>query len=78
MERVKRFWEWYKYSALILGIPILFVLIFLGFEKFVFTSTCMIAGTKCEYALGADQALADYMGGLLASNPGVDIVAKRR
>lgn len=78
MEKLKTFWTWYKYSSFLVGVPILFVLIFFAFQKFIFTSTCMVVGVKCEYAFGADQALANYMGDLLAANPHVDIVAKRR
>lgn len=78
MEKLQNFLGWYGFTAKLIGIPVLFVVLFLGFQKFVFTSTCMIAGYKCEFAFGSDIAMVDYMGDLLASNPHVDIVAKKR
>lgn len=78
MERLKTFWNWYRYSSFLVGVPILFILIFMGIQKFTFTATCLTVGIKCEYAVGAEQAVVDYMGDLLASNPGVDIVTKPR
>jgi hypothetical protein len=77
MDRVKEIFTWYKTTSLIVGFPILAMLLFLGFQKFVFTSSCMIANYRCERAIGADEALTEYMGDLLAANPGTDIVAKR-
>lgn len=75
-NKTKAMWIWYRQTSTILGIPTLFALLFLGFQKFVFTATCMTASWKCEYALGADMAMAQYMGELLAANPGTEIVAK--
>lgn len=78
MEKLKTFIGWYKYSSFLVGIPILFMLIFFAFQKFVFTSTCMVVGWKCEFAIGANDSMAQYVDTLLTSNPGMDIVAKKR
>lgn len=78
MEKLNNFLCWYGFTAKLIGIPVLFVVLFVGFQKFVFTSTCMIAGYKCEYGLGASEGMYAYMGDLLAANPNVDIVAKKR
>jgi hypothetical protein len=71
---------WANMSALFLGYPMLLYLVSTGIQKGTFTATCSFAGWRCEYAVGADEAMASYMGDLLASNPGVDIVTtpKRR
>lgn len=78
MQKIQTFWLWYKQTAMLLGIPILMILLSIGLQKMFFTATCQIAAFKCQYAIGSDQALVDYMGDLVASNPGVDIVAKKR
>jgi hypothetical protein len=72
------FISWYMYTARLLGVPILAVLIVLGAQKGLFTFTCASVGWKCESSMGASDALADYMGGMLAANPGQDIVVKPR
>ena len=54
----------------------MFLLLMMGAQKFMFTLTCSTAGYRCEYAIGAQDAMAEYMGDLLSSNPGVDLVAK--
>lgn len=63
---------------MLVGAPILLFLVFLGVQKFFFTFTCQVAGFRCEYALGASDAMMEYMGQLVSSNPGVDIVTKPR
>lgn len=78
MQRIQTFLLWYKQTATLLGIPILMILLFIGAQKVFFTSTCQIAGFKCEYAIGATDAMTAYMGELLASNQGMDIVTKPR
>lgn len=78
MESMKHFYSWYLYTARIVGAPILAFLIIWGVMKVTYTGTCVIGGLKCEYAMGADQGLVNYMGDLLASNQHVDIVTKPR
>lgn len=73
---LKSFCRWYYQSSALVGIPLLFLLLMMGAQKFMFTLTCSTAGYRCEYALGATDAMAEYMGDLLAANPGVDLVAK--
>lgn len=78
MEKVKTFWKWYIQTSALVGIPVVFLLLVMGVQKFVFTATCQLGGYQCEYALGATDAMTEYMGDLLASNPGKDIVVKPR
>ena len=76
--KLSRFWEWNKFSGMLIGVPLIWGLLFLGLQKFAFTVQCKAVGKNCEEAWGADEALVTYMGDLLAANPNVDIVAKRR
>jgi hypothetical protein len=78
MERVKKIVQWYMQSSMLVGAPILMFLVFLGLQKFLFTFTCNAAGFRCEYAIGASDGMAQYMGELLAANPGTDIIARPR
>lgn len=78
MERFRSFWLWYTQTAMLIGIPILLILLSMGTQKLLFTATCQIAGYKCEYSIGATDAMAEYMGELLGANPGMDIVTKKR
>lgn len=73
---IKLILRWYYQTAAIVGIPLLFLLLLWGTQKFVFTLTCSTSGYQCEYALGATDVMANYMGDILASNPGMDLVAK--
>lgn len=78
MSKFGLFLEWYKYTSFVVGVPITFVLLFMGMQKFVFTAGCMTAGWKCEYAFGVDEAFASYMGDLLMANPGSDIEVRSK
>lgn len=78
MEKLQNFLGWYGFTAKLIGIPVLFVVLFLGVQKFIFTSTCMIAGFRCEYSFGATDAMTEFMGELLSANKNMDIVAKPR
>lgn len=75
-EKLKKFLAWYFYSSTLVGVPLVLLLFAIGMQKFIFTTTCTIIGYKCEYALGAQDAMANYMGDLLSNNPGKDIVVK--
>lgn len=76
MMNVKTFLRWYYQTAALVGIPVVFLLLMMGAQKFLFTLTCTTAGYRCEYALGATDAMAQYMGDLLMSNPDMEIVSK--
>lgn len=78
MERIKTFWTWYKQTSCLVGVPVVFVLLVMGAEKLFFTASCTLVGVRCEYALGATDAMTAYMGELLAANENVDIVAEPR
>lgn len=78
MNSLKQFWEWFLYSARLVGAPILAFLLLWGTMKITYTGTCAIGGLKCEYAIGADDSMIAYMSDMLAANPGVDVVAKPR
>lgn len=72
----KSFMRWYYQTAALVGIPLLFLLLAIGVQKFFFTLTCTTASFRCEYSIGATDAMAQYMGDLLTANPNVDIVAE--
>lgn len=76
MTSMKTFLKWYYQTAALVGIPVVFLLLMIGLQKFVFTLTCTTAGYRCEFALGATDAMTAYMGDLLMANPDMDIVAK--
>jgi hypothetical protein len=78
MVNVKTFLRWYYQTAALVGIPVVFLLLMMGAQKFLFTLTCTTAGYRCEYALGAQSAMAEYMSELVASNNDMDIIAKPR
>jgi hypothetical protein len=76
MTSMKTFIRWYYQTAALVGIPVVFLLLMMGAQKFFFTLTCTTAGYRCEHALGATDAMASYMGDLLLSNPDMDIVTR--
>jgi ABC-type xylose transport system permease subunit len=76
MERVKTIMTWYWQTSALVGVPVVFLLLVVGLQKFTFTATCHTIGWRCEYAIGATDAMAAYMGDLIAANPGYDIVAE--
>lgn len=78
MERLRTFMKWYLQTSCLVGIPVVFLLLVMGFEKFFFTATCTLASYRCEYAIGATDAMAEYMGDLLASNSERDLVSVPR
>lgn len=78
MQRIKTFWTWYKQTSCLVGVPVVFVLLLMGLQKFTFTATCHTIQWRCEYAIGATDAMTAYMGELLAANEGMDIVAEPR
>lgn len=78
MTNVKTFLRWYYQTAALIGIPITFLLLMMGAQKFMFTLTCTTAAYRCEYAIGATSAMAEYMAELVAGNDDMDLVAKPR
>lgn len=66
----------FKCISITVGMPITMMLFIMGAEKMFFTTTCNIAGWKCEYGIGATDAMASYMGDLLDANKGMDIIAQ--
>ena len=77
-EKLINTFVWFKQTSTLVGMPVLFILVTMGVQKFFFTTTCYTVGWRCEYSFGATDAMASYMGELLASNPGMDIVTKPR
>lgn len=69
---------WFRQTSTIVGIPVTLILTMLFIQKVFFTTTCTVAGWRCEYSIGATDAMTEYMGQLLAANPGMDIAAKPR
>lgn len=73
---IKSICKWYYQTSAIVGIPLLFLLLLWGTQKFVFTLTCSTSGYQCEHAIGATDVMAGYMSEMLDSNPNMDLVAK--
>lgn len=71
-------WSWFRQTSTLVGMPMVAVLLMLGAQKVFFTLTCHTAGWRCEYALGATDAMAEYMGELVAANPNSDLQAVPR
>ena len=67
--------DWFLKTSMVVGVPVLTILLVTGFKTMTFTATCYGLNYKCELAYGAGEAMAMYMGDLLASNPGTEIVA---
>lgn len=78
MEKMKGAYRWFLTTSMLVGMPVVLLLVLLGIQKFAFTTTCYVANYRCEYAIGANGGMADYMGELLAANPDVDIKAEKR
>lgn len=84
--RIKSGWLWFCQTSTVVGMPVTIVLVAILVQKMVFTTTCQLAGWRCEYSLGAQvqaqpqvdpqSAMVEFMGGLLQGNPGMDIVTK--
>lgn len=70
--------KWYWQTAGLVGVPVLFYILSTAFQRGVFTVNCTWRGKTCEYAFGAQDAMATYMSELVEANPNVDIVARPR
>ena len=75
MEKLQSAIKWYLQTAMLIGVPVLFIVLMLGTQKMLFTATCYTAGFRCEYAFGATDAMTSFMSDLVGANPNVDIVA---
>jgi hypothetical protein len=75
MERIQRFVGWFWYTSAIVGAPVLLLLLIVGIQRAFFTLTCETAGVACEYSFSRTDAMASYVGDILASNDG-DLVMK--
>ena len=78
MEKLQSAIKWYLQTAMLIGVPVLFIVLMLGAQKMLFTATCYTAGFRCEYAFGATDAMTSFMSELVSSNPNVDIVTSPR
>ena len=77
-DKAKVATKWYWQTSALIGVPVLMILLLIGSQKVLFTGTCHLVGWRCEYALGATDAMTDFMGQLLTSNQGMDIVTRPR
>ena len=75
-ENIPKAWTWFRQTSTIIGVPVTLILSLMLVQKVFFTTTCQVAGWRCEYSIGATDAMVEYMGQLLAANPNMDIVAK--
>jgi hypothetical protein len=71
-------WKWFKKTSTLIGMPIVASLLIVGAQRMFFSVTCEVAGWRCEYAFGATEAMAEYMGELVAANPNSNLVAVPR
>jgi hypothetical protein len=69
---------WFMQTSTVVGIPVTLILSLLFIQKVIFTTTCTIAGWRCEYSIGATDAMTDYMAELLAANPNRDLASVPR
>lgn len=76
--RIKAGMTWFAQTSTIVGIPVTLILSLLFVQKVIFTTTCTIAGWRCEYSLGATDAMVEYMAELVAANPNADIASVPR
>ena len=75
MERIHNFSKWFWTTSAIVGAPVLMLLLLVGIQRAFFTLTCETAGFGCEYSFSRTDAMASYVGDILASNDG-DLVIK--
>ena len=75
MERIQNFTRWFWTTSAIVGAPVLLLLLIVGIQRTFFTLTCETAGVACEYSFSRTDAMASYVGDILASNDG-DLVIK--
>lgn len=76
MEKLSTIKRWFLQTSMLVGAPMLMILLVTGSQKVAFTFTCETVGYKCEYALGATDAMTQYMGQLVAANPNTEIVSR--
>ena len=76
MEKIRRFTNWFWYTSAIVGAPVLLLLLLVGIQRAFFTLTCETAGVACEYSFSRTDAMASYVGEILANNPDGDLVMK--
>jgi hypothetical protein len=76
MERIQNFTRWFWTTSAIVGAPVLLLLLIVGIQRAFFTLTCETAGVACEYSFSRTDAMASYVGDILASNPDGDLVMK--
>lgn len=75
MSTIKNAFLWSDQTARLLGWPLLLVLIFTCFTKFVFTGTCLSAGYQCQHAFGVSQMAQGYLTSLVGGD--ADIVVSK-
>ena len=72
--KVQAAWRWYYATSALLGMPVLLVLMLVGMQKVVFTTTCSLAGLSCQYAISGS-APVNLVNELIAqSEDGFDTV----
>ena len=52
-NKLKPVLVWYWNTSALVGIPVLFILLVMGFDRTVSTVTCQLAGSQCNRAIGA-------------------------
>lgn len=77
-QKLETFWAWYKYSAFLVGVPVMFVLCMFAASRTVFTGTCLTAGYKCQYALGTEQIMSQYLTSLVGGEADVIVTPNKK
>lgn len=75
-DKLVNFWAWYKYSSLLVGLPVMMVLMVFAVSRTVFTGTCLVAGYQCRYALGTEAIMSQYLTSLVGGE--ADLVIEQK
>ena len=78
MEKMKTFWLWYKQTAVLVGIPILFLVLVSALTRSFFTASCVTIGWRCEYALGTSQMAQAYLSDLVGGTADVTVTPRQK
>lgn len=73
MSKLENFSRWWWTTAAVIGTPVLLLILLVGIQRSFFTLTCETAGYACEYSFSRTDAMAEYVGEVLAANPHGDL-----
>lgn len=76
-DKIANAWEWYKYSAFLVGLPVMFVVCMFALSRTLFTGTCLVAGYKCQFALGTEQIMSQYLTALVGGEADLSVTPRQ-